>query len=74
MKKWLGVLASVGLLCVLATAVEAGTVIRWGETQAPDHIAPEDDRAGRQEGRAMPRRAESRSRAIPPASLAAPRI
>jgi len=39
MKKWLGVLASVGLLCVLATTVEAGTIIRWGEVQAPDHIA-----------------------------------
>lgn len=39
MKKWLGLLASVGLLCVLATAVEAGTIIRWGDVLAADHIA-----------------------------------
>jgi tripartite ATP-independent transporter DctP family solute receptor len=39
MKKWLGVLASVGLLCMLATTVEAGTIIRWGETQAAEHVA-----------------------------------
>jgi TRAP-type transport system periplasmic protein len=39
MKRWLGVLASVGLLCVLAASVEAGTILRWGETQAADHIA-----------------------------------
>jgi len=39
MKKWMGVLASVGLLCMLATAVEAGTVIRWGDVLAADHIA-----------------------------------
>ncbi|MBP1775418.1 MAG: dicarboxylate transporter subunit DctP, partial [candidate division NC10 bacterium] len=37
MKKWLGVLASVGLLCVLATSVEAGTIIRWGDVLAADH-------------------------------------
>jgi len=39
MKKRMGVLASVGLLCMLATAVEAGTVIRWGDVLAADHIA-----------------------------------
>jgi len=39
MKKWLSVLVSVGLLCVLARFVEAGTILRWGETQAADHIA-----------------------------------
>jgi len=39
MKRWMGILASVGLLCVLATAVEAGTIIRWGEVQAAEHVA-----------------------------------
>ncbi len=39
MKKSLCLLASVGLLCVLATAVDAGTVIRWGDVLAADHIA-----------------------------------
>jgi tripartite ATP-independent transporter DctP family solute receptor len=39
MKRWLSVPAGVGLLCVLATAVQAGTIIRWGETQGPEHIA-----------------------------------
>ena len=39
MKKLLGVLASVALLCMLATAVEAGTILRWGETQAAEHVA-----------------------------------
>ena len=39
MKKWLGILASVGLLCVLATVGEAGTIIRWGDVLAADHIA-----------------------------------
>jgi len=37
MKKRLGVLASVGLFCLLTTAVEAGTVIRWGDVLAADH-------------------------------------
>jgi tripartite ATP-independent transporter DctP family solute receptor len=37
MKKWLGALLSVGLLCVLATAVEAGTILRWGDVLAADH-------------------------------------
>ncbi len=37
MKRWLGVLASVGLLGVLATRVEAATVIRWGDVLAADH-------------------------------------
>ena len=39
MKKCFGVLVSVGLLWMLATAAEAGTVIRWGETQPAEHIA-----------------------------------
>jgi tripartite ATP-independent transporter DctP family solute receptor len=39
MKRWMGILASVGLLCVLATGVEAATVIRWGDVLAADHIA-----------------------------------
>ena len=39
MKKWLGVLASIGLFCLLTTTVEAGTIIRWGETQPAEHIA-----------------------------------
>lgn len=39
MKKWLSALAGIGILCLLGTAVEAGTVLRWGETQAADHIA-----------------------------------
>ncbi len=39
MKKWLGILASVGLFCLLTTAVEAGTIIRWGDVLAADHIA-----------------------------------
>jgi tripartite ATP-independent transporter DctP family solute receptor len=37
MKRWMGILASVGLLCLLTTAVEAGTVIRWGDVLAADH-------------------------------------
>ena len=39
MKRWLGVLASVGMVCALATAAEAGTVLRWGETQPAEHVA-----------------------------------
>ena len=39
MKKWLRVLAGIGILCLLGTVVEAGTILRWGETQAADHIA-----------------------------------
>jgi tripartite ATP-independent transporter DctP family solute receptor len=39
MKRWMGILASVGLFCLLTTAVEAGTVIRWGDVLAADHIA-----------------------------------
>ena len=39
MKKWLGVLASVALLCMLATTVEAGTILRWGDVQAAEHVA-----------------------------------
>ena len=37
MKKWWGSLASVAMVCVLATAVEAGTIIRWGDVLAADH-------------------------------------
>jgi len=37
MRKWWGSLASVGMVCVLATAVEAGTIIRWGDVLAADH-------------------------------------
>jgi len=39
MKQWVGVLVSVGLVCAIVTAVEAGTIIRWGETQAAEHVA-----------------------------------
>lgn len=37
MKKRLGVLASLGLFCLLTTGVEAGTIIRWGDVLAADH-------------------------------------
>jgi tripartite ATP-independent transporter DctP family solute receptor len=37
MKKWLGVLAGIGLMCVLVTTVEAATAIRWSETMMPEH-------------------------------------
>jgi tripartite ATP-independent transporter DctP family solute receptor len=30
---------SVAVVCLAVSAVEAGTVIRWGETQAADHVA-----------------------------------
>ncbi len=39
MKRWLGVLASVGVFCLLQTMAEAATVIRWGDVLAADHIA-----------------------------------
>ena len=39
MKKWLGVLAGVGMLCMLATTVEAGTILRWGDVQPAEHVA-----------------------------------
>lgn len=37
MKKWLGALASIGLLGFVATMAEAGTIIRWGDVLAADH-------------------------------------
>lgn len=39
MKRWMGILVSVTLLGVLATAVEAGTIIRWGDVLAAEHVA-----------------------------------
>ena len=39
MKKWMGVLASVGMLCLLTSMGEAATILRWGETQAAEHVA-----------------------------------
>ncbi len=38
MKTWLGVVATLCVLCV-AGAVEAGTIIRWGDVLAADHVA-----------------------------------
>jgi TRAP-type C4-dicarboxylate transport system substrate-binding protein len=39
MKVRTGILASLGLICLLGTTVEAGTIIRWGDVLAADHIA-----------------------------------
>jgi TRAP-type transport system periplasmic protein len=39
MRKWLAIVMSVAVACLAVSAVEAGTVIRWGETQAADHVA-----------------------------------
>jgi tripartite ATP-independent transporter DctP family solute receptor len=37
MRKWLGVVMSVAVVCLTVSAVEAGTVIRWGDVLAADH-------------------------------------
>ncbi|HSB73614.1 MAG TPA: sialic acid TRAP transporter substrate-binding protein SiaP [Candidatus Methylomirabilis sp.] len=39
MRVWTGILAGVGLVWVLTTTVEAGTIVRWGDVLAADHIA-----------------------------------
>ena len=39
MRRWLAIVTSAAVLCLAVSAVEAGTVIRWGETQAADHVA-----------------------------------
>ena len=39
MKQWTGILVMLGLCCVPGTTVEAGTIIRWGDVLAADHIA-----------------------------------
>jgi tripartite ATP-independent transporter DctP family solute receptor len=39
MIRWLEVLVIVGLVCATVGSVDAGTVIRWGDVLAADHIA-----------------------------------
>jgi tripartite ATP-independent transporter DctP family solute receptor len=37
MRQWLGIVGTVALVCLAASAVEAGTIIRWGDVLAADH-------------------------------------
>jgi tripartite ATP-independent transporter DctP family solute receptor len=37
MRTWFGIVASVAVICLIMSAAEAGTIIRWGDVLAADH-------------------------------------